>query len=61
MIKKIIAIAIILSNGMFISCSNEANEDISNYQEDLELYGTGGEDDDDQDIVPPVDPPVIKP
>ncbi|PCH75985.1 MAG: hypothetical protein COB98_07505 [Flavobacteriaceae bacterium] len=55
--KKLIAIAFIVSNGMFISCTDEANTDISNYQNDMELYGTGGEESEDR-FDPPIPPPI---
>ena len=42
--KKIILIGIILINGMLFSCSNEDDQDLNVYQNETEIYGTGGED-----------------
>ncbi|WP_164975201.1 hypothetical protein [Lutibacter sp. HS1-25] len=41
--KKFILLGIILMNGMLISCSNDEDQDLSFYQEGLELFATGGE------------------
>jgi hypothetical protein len=54
--KKFILLGIILMNGMIISCSNDEDQDLSLYQQDTVLYGTGGEED---VITPP--PPKPKP
>ncbi len=42
--KKCILIGIILMNGVLFSCSNDDNQDLSSYQKETEVYGTGGED-----------------
>jgi len=52
--KKIfILLGVILMNGMLFSCSND--EDISAYEEELEIQNTGGED---GEILPPLPPPT---
>ncbi len=48
--KKIILLGIILMNGLLFSCSNEDDQDLSSYQKETEVYGTGGED---QQLPPP--------
>ncbi len=58
MIKKIIIIAIITGNALFFSCTNQDNEEIETYQKNIELYGTGGEKEKDNDTKPPIDPPT---
>lgn len=52
--KKFILLGIIIMNGMLFSCSNDDNQDLSAYQQDTELYGTGGED---GQLPPPPPPP----
>ncbi len=54
--KKIfLLLGIILMNGMLFSCSNDNDlEDLRAYQQDVEIYNTGGED---EQIPPPPPPP----
>lgn len=52
--KKFILLGIILMNGMLFSCSNDEKDDLSLYQQDTELYGTGGEEGE----IPPPPPPL---
>jgi len=44
--------------GMLFSCSNDDNEDLSTYQQDIEVFNTGGEDD-DLPPPPPIPTPVL--
>ena len=53
--KALILLGIILMNGMLFSCSND-DQDLDSYQQNIELFGTGGED---GDLDPP--PPPILP
>ncbi|NOR27844.1 MAG: hypothetical protein GQ540_04870 [Lutibacter sp.] len=52
--KVLILLGIILMNGMLFSCSNDDDQDLDAYQQNIELFGTGGED----DVIPPPPPPL---
>jgi len=56
--KKFILLGIILINGMLFSCSNDEDQDLSAYQQNTELYATGGED---GQLPPPPPPPPLPP
>lgn len=53
--KTLILFAIILMNGMLFSCSNDDDDNLDTYQQNIELFGTGGED--GQTPPPPPPPP----
>lgn len=55
--KKILLLTgIILINGMLFSCSNDDDDqNLDTYQNNVELFGTGGE----EGITPPPPPPPI--
>ncbi|MDX1828763.1 MAG: hypothetical protein R3342_04370 [Lutibacter sp.] len=54
--KKILLLTgIILINGMLFSCSNDDDQNLDTYQNNVELFGTGGE----EGITPPPPPPPI--
>ena len=53
--KKGIVMGIVLLSSVLFSCTNEDDQDISLYNEKIELMGTGGED--EQSLPPP--PPII--
>ena len=42
-------------NGMLFSCSNDDDQDLDSYQQNIELLGTGG----DENQTPPPPPPII--
>jgi hypothetical protein len=52
--KIIILLGIILMNGMLFSCSNDEDQELDIYQQNIELFGTGGEE--EQIPPPPIDP-----
>jgi len=56
--KKFILLGFLLMGGMLFSCSNDDNEDLSTYQQDIEVFNTGGEDD-DLPPPPPIPTPVL--
>jgi len=55
-----ILLGIVLLNGVLFSCSNDDDQDLSAYQQNIEFFNTGGED---GDITPPPPPPnpVVEP
>ena len=52
--KKFILLGIILMNGMFFSCSNDDDQDLSAYQKGTEMFATGGDDGQIQPPPPPI-------
>lgn len=56
--KLFIVLGIILLSGTQFSCSNDEDQDISSYVEDVKPLNTGGED---GEILPPPPPPEPQP
>lgn len=59
--KVFILLGIILMNGMLFSCSNDNDQDLSSYVEDVKPLNTGGEDDQTPPPPPPPTNPEIEP
>lgn len=55
--KIIVLLGVVLISGMLFSCSNDADEDLSYYEQEIEIQNTGGED---GDLNPPPPPPTQK-